>query len=227
MRKTKSEYHVHAAYLESTLFAQYRMLTCYCSGRLIATEFLTLPDRDAIPEYYEATKLPLALDTIEGKLKRNEYPTVTTIESDLKRLVQNAKDYNDPNSVIYDDAEKIRKNVSNFMKQHNPAYKVEGYSAFATPIPNARATVKLLNGATDQSESTDKPKRPAVSRVSEQPDRKASVAPSATTGDAEVDGDAYDDEDGAGGVDIDLTGKTFQEAQQMILSHLLHYTDEE
>lgn len=197
------------------------------SGRLIAIEFLELPDRDEIPEYYDFTKLPVAIETIEAKLKQNAYPTVSTIESDFKRLVQNAKDFNDPGSLIYEDAERIRKLVFNFMKQNNPAYKENpNYSAFPTPIPQPSSTA-LQNGKRE-TESEDEP-LPKSRQASEKPkragteqsDRKSSAAPSATDPDAdgEEDGEAME-------VDLDFTGKTFQEAQQLIINHLLHYTDE-
>lgn len=60
---------------------------------------------------------------------------MTTLESYLKRMVANAKDYNQRGSEIFDDAERIRKAVSNYMTKHNPAYKTPGYVAFATPLP--------------------------------------------------------------------------------------------
>ena len=209
-------------------------LTSLCSGRLIATEFLTLPDEDELPEYYEVIKLPVALETIEHKLKRNQYPTVTTVESDFKRLIQNAKDFNDPKSEIYEDAERIRKLVFNFMKVHNPAYKENSkYSATPTAIPKPDAA-PIQNGtkqersedeAPEPREVSEKPKQAVTIKSSDQLDRKSSVAPSGTTGEGEGDGEE-EDEEGAGD-DIDFNGKTFQEAQQMIISYLLRYIDEE
>lgn len=192
------------------------------SGRLIATQFIELPDRDELPDYYEFTKLPVSIETIDAKVKRNEYPTVSALEGDLKRMIQNAKDYNDPDSVIYDDAERIRKLVYNFMKQNNPAYKeVPNYAAVATPIPQ-RTAEPVRNGVRHEAPKVEeeKPRAATTARSSEQPDRKSSVAPSATTGDA-------DGVSGAGDAAIEFEGKSFQEAQQAIISHLLHYTDEE
>ena len=81
--------------------------------------------------------MPLALDTIEGKLTRREYPNLTTLESDLKRLVANAKSYNERTSELFADAERIRKMVSHYMMKHNPAYKDPAYAAFPTPLPDA------------------------------------------------------------------------------------------
>lgn len=203
------------------------MLTCLrCRDREIATLFLELPDREELPDYYEVIKLPVALSTIEAKLKRNEYPTISTIESDLKRMVQNAKDYNDPKSEVYQDAERIRKLVFNFMKANNPDYKIPGYSAVATPLPQIESK-PVPNGTHADSdvaevvESRDGSEKRSVALKSSVPpsDRMTSVAPSATTGDPDG-GEAADE-------DLDFTGKTFQEAQQAIITYLLNYTDEE
>jgi hypothetical protein len=201
------------------------------SGRLIAVEFLELPDEEELPEYYDIIKLPVALETIEEKVKNNEYPTVSAIESDLKRMVQNAKEFNDSKSVIFEDAERIRKLVFNFMKVNNPEYKENpGYTAVPTPIPNAAAapvqngrhSLKTENEVPEPAPTKVKLKPSSVARSSEA-DRKSSVAPSAATGEDEGE----DDEDeGEASNDIDFTGKTFQEAQQMIISYMLRYTDD-
>ena len=79
--------------------------------------------------------MPIALDTIEEKLKRREFPNLTSLESYCKRMISNAKEYNQKGSEIYDDAERIRKALSNFMTKNNPAYKKPGYVAFPTPLP--------------------------------------------------------------------------------------------
>ena len=45
------------------------------------------------------------------------YATMEKLESDLKRLVQNAKEFNSTKSEVYEDAERIRKALSNFHAQ--------------------------------------------------------------------------------------------------------------
>ena len=199
---------------------------------------MDLPDEDDLPEYYDIIKLPVALETIEDKVKRNAYPTVSAIESDLKRMVQNAKEFNDSKSVIYEDAERIRKLVFNFMKVNNPEYKENpGYSATPTEIPasaggpvqNGRPSVKRESEAAEPAPASIKikTKQSSVGRSSEQ-DRKSSVAPSAATRDDDVEDDNDgDDDDAAAGENIEFTGKSFQEAQQAMISFFLHYTDEE
>ena len=106
------------------------------TGRVIAVNFLDLPSKNEYPQYYVAVKMPLSLNMIEEKLQSGEYPTMETLESDLKRLVQNAKEFNSTKSEVYDDAERIRKALSNFMPKHNPSYLNADYRAYPTPIPS-------------------------------------------------------------------------------------------
>lgn len=194
-------------------------LTKLFSGRLIASQFLTLPPRDELPDYYDFTKLPIAIDTIEDKLNDGGYKTVTEVESDFKRMVQNAKDYNNNHSEIYEDAERIRKLVYNYMKQHNPAYNEDSnYTSFPTPIP--KAVERRANGGTDghgaNGRSTETPSRqrkPTAAASSEPPDRRASIMQNGTDGEHESG--------------VNFTGLGFQDAQQTIIDALLKYTDDE
>jgi hypothetical protein len=94
--------------------------------------------------------MPLSLNIIEKRLENYEYENLERLESDLKRMVQNAKDYNNSRSSIFEDAERIRKALSNFMPKHNPAYLREDYRAYPTPIPQ-----ELYDQARQNSISSD------------------------------------------------------------------------
>ena len=50
-------------------------------------------------------------------------------------MITNAKEYNEKNSDVYQDAERIRKMTSEFMKKNNPAYANPNYKALPTPLP--------------------------------------------------------------------------------------------
>ena len=139
----------------------------------------------------------MSLDMIENKLLQYQYPDMERLESDLKRLVQNAKEYNSTKSEVYEDAERIRKALSNFMPRHNPAYLNPNYRAYPTPLPHeqikgyipmAVQPVQYTNGTTMHN---DEEQRPEVSRSTDR--RRQSQAPSTTT--ADQDAEAEDDED--------------------------------
>lgn len=64
----------------------------------------------------------MALDTAERRLRNHEFATLSELESYLKRMVQNCKDYYPRDSTIYKDAERIRKVTTTWMQQNNPTY---------------------------------------------------------------------------------------------------------
>ncbi|EEY21289.1 conserved hypothetical protein [Verticillium alfalfae VaMs.102] len=107
------------------------------NGRRVAGYFETLPPRAENRDYYKKTKMPISLEMIEQKLNNHEFATLTEVESYFKRMVSNAKEYYSRNSSTFEDAERVRKALSNHMTKVNPAYhRGDGYTAFPTPIPS-------------------------------------------------------------------------------------------
>lgn len=99
--------------------------------------------------------MPIALDTVESRLKKREFVNLASLESYLKRMCQNAKDYNEKGSEIAEDSERIRKCVSNFMVKNNPAYKTKGYSAQPTPYPEDEDEDEDMIDAEGESEEEE------------------------------------------------------------------------
>lgn len=212
------------------------------SGRTIADDFLELPPRDQFADYYQQIQTPVALDTIKNKLRQNLYPTVSAVESDFKLMVANAKEYNLPKSDIVENAERIRKLVSNYMKTHNPAHET---SASLPVEPKLTLTNGTRNGANVKQEHQTRPGssktrihlpnlRRSETKPSEPPsEKRSSAVPSASAGEGE--GEAVDAEDsgvidangnGNGSVvDRDFTGKSFEDAQRMIVKDLIDRKD--
>jgi len=185
------------------------------TGREISTLFLTLPDKRELPEYYATIKLPIAIATVEEKLQRQAYANLTQVESDVKRMVANAKQFNDDKSIVFGDAERVRKLLSNWMKVHNPAYLDPEYTAFPTPIPG-EVEHNGTHSATPARGAVERPKKPTINlgkarRQSPppqpEPEEPEQLDPSTESG--------------------DFTGKSFGEAQQQIIQELIEYTDDE
>ncbi|KAL9093910.1 MAG: hypothetical protein Q9165_003833 [Trypethelium subeluteriae] len=179
-------------------------------GRPIATQFLTLPSREEAPGYYKEILLPIAINTVEGKLERKEYPNLSAIESDVKRMVNNAKSYNDRSSSIFADAERIRKMLSNYMVKKNPAYKDPNYIAYPTPIP-----AHLSNGTQPTNGSTPTTKSSGKGTSTPATASPAPVRPSPGLLDPEQLLE-----------NPDFTGKTFQQAQDQIVVELIKHQDD-
>lgn len=112
------------------------LLTICHSGRLVASYFENLIPRETNKEYYERIRMPISLKIIERKLHNQDFRNLSELESYFKRMVTNAKEFYPKNSEIFEDAERVRKALSNYMTKTNPAYKkIPGYSCQAAPIP--------------------------------------------------------------------------------------------
>ncbi|KAG0049947.1 hypothetical protein BGZ83_005250 [Gryganskiella cystojenkinii] len=78
-------------------------------GRQLAELFLELPDEDEYPDYYEEILRPIAVEDIEKKIKKDEYPTLEAFEKDMNQMFDNAKQYNVEGSDVYADAEVLQR----------------------------------------------------------------------------------------------------------------------
>lgn len=65
-----------------------------------------VPKRD-YPDYYELIKQPIALEDIKKKLDHHEYPSLQVVRSDFELLFANAKQYNQTESAIFQDAKEL------------------------------------------------------------------------------------------------------------------------
>lgn len=149
----------------------------------------------------------------QTKLNNHEYPTMTTVESDLRRMVSNAKSFNEKSSQLFSDAEKIRKAVSNFMVENNPAYKTKDYKPFPTPVPDDWQPPPLDKEKEEVSRSTrGASNRRATSVGTGQSNVRTSATPGAL--DTEGLGESFD-------------GNTFQRAQEKIVAEMLDLRNDE
>lgn len=79
--------------------------------------------------------MPISLETIEEKLLAGEFKSLAELESYFKRMIANAKDFYSRGTQVFDDAERVRKALSNYMTKTNPAYSNRSYQAMPTPLP--------------------------------------------------------------------------------------------
>ena len=71
--------------------------------------FEKLPDKAELPDYYETVQNPIALDMIKRKAKRKKYLNVDQLMLDLELMFENAKEYNEEGSSVYEDAVELQK----------------------------------------------------------------------------------------------------------------------
>ncbi|KAK2596856.1 hypothetical protein N8I77_012745 [Diaporthe amygdali] len=105
-------------------------------GRGVAGYFEKLLPREGNEDYYRRIHMPVSLRVIERRLHRYELADMTQLESWMKRMVNNAKEFYSRGSQTYEDAERVRKATSNYMVKTNPAYKkIPNYAATPAPPP--------------------------------------------------------------------------------------------
>jgi chromatin structure-remodeling complex subunit RSC1/2 len=79
------------------------------SNTLMVYHFERLPDKAAMPEYYDEVKSPIALDVIKKKFKRKKYNGIEPFMRDIELMFENAKSYNTDESQVYQDAVYLQK----------------------------------------------------------------------------------------------------------------------
>ncbi|KAG7452277.1 Bromodomain-containing protein [Guyanagaster necrorhizus] len=78
-------------------------------GRSLSTLFLTKPLKRQYPDYFDLIKQPIALDDIKKKLNSHAYPNLEAVKLDFDLCFTNAKSYNHPDSIIWQDAKDLQK----------------------------------------------------------------------------------------------------------------------
>lgn len=187
--------------------------------------------------------MPISLETIEEKLENGDFKNMAELESYLKRMIANAKDYYPKSSSVFDDAEKFRKALSNYMTKTNPAYAKRGYQAIPTPIPDEEGEgdeddqeegddddaeeEEEEEEEEDEEEEDEGPRRKSIilkrkeepTSARARPRRssayQASPKPAATP--AKPDGFQYEG--------VPYKGLTFQEAQEKIVEELIRHQE--
>lgn len=86
-------------------------------GELRILPFERLPDKQLNKEYYQAISNPIALDQIKRNAKRKKYRNVDDVLADLDIMFENAIQYNEEGSDIYDDAVELQKEARRLVAQ--------------------------------------------------------------------------------------------------------------
>ncbi|KAJ3024706.1 UNVERIFIED_CONTAM: hypothetical protein HDU68_007864 [Siphonaria sp. JEL0065] len=73
-------------------------------GRNLAALFLALPSKQLYPDYYILIKHPTALNIMQQKINAGKYHSIADLKAEMQLMVENAKTYNSPESLIYEDA---------------------------------------------------------------------------------------------------------------------------
>ncbi|CAN8100916.1 unnamed protein product [Discula destructiva] len=178
------------------------------SGRRVSRYFEKLVPKKDNTDFYSKVHMPISLRVVERKLYRQEFKTLRELESWLKRMVTNVKEYYPKNSQEFEDAEKVRKATSNWFVKHNPAYKkVENYAATPIPIPpgydvDAELAVEDMDPETAVAEMGNPTQRSSVHRSMPEAAGEGAAGEDEEMIDADAD-DQDDDDDADADADAD------------------------
>lgn len=97
----------------------------YKPGKTMCEDFMDLPTKAELPEYYKEIKEPISMRMIDEKSMRNGYETAFSLFSDLRLMVKNAKEFNEESSEIWKNADAISDHIENTMV---PALLAENFT---------------------------------------------------------------------------------------------------
>jgi hypothetical protein len=110
---------------------------------------MKLPPKKRYPDYYVTIKKPIALDTIQGKIDKDEYADMEALKADFTLMTGNAKKYNVKGSSIYEDAVTIQVSlrvcidISKWSKTFPLKHLNRSKSRFVNQIPQNLALLHL------------------------------------------------------------------------------------
>ena len=152
---------------------------------------------------------------------------MTRLEGDLRRMISNAKAFNEKRSQAFSDSEKIRKQLQVFMQENNPAYKDPNYVPYTTPVPEGwQAKQEKAAQDTHEQDAEGETDPEEIAKPIEKRTRLVTrVGPSAAANDRRASSTpAVQDVEGAY---ESFEGNTFQQAQQKIVGEIINHTDAE
>ncbi|OZJ04686.1 hypothetical protein BZG36_02542 [Bifiguratus adelaidae] len=117
------------------------------NDRVLSKMFLKLPSRKLYPDYYAFINEPLSLENIKGKLNGNKYASFQEFKDDMDKVFNNAQEYNESSSMIYQDASVLQGLMRDKMLAYLPRKSLRRSgaekAAAAPPEPPQAAEPKL------------------------------------------------------------------------------------
>uniref|UniRef100_A0AC35GDY5 Bromo domain-containing protein n=1 Tax=Panagrolaimus sp. PS1159 TaxID=55785 RepID=A0AC35GDY5_9BILA len=76
-------------------------------GRQVSADFIYLPTKREMPQYYKLISNPMDFSRIRRNLKHGLYDTIDALGSDIKLLCINCQKFNRDDSDIFRDSETL------------------------------------------------------------------------------------------------------------------------
>jgi hypothetical protein len=99
--------------------------TSFIRGRSLSFDFLRKPPKRHYPDYYELIKYPIALDDIKKQLDTGSYSSLEEVKNDFELCFSNAKQYNQTESIIFQDAKELLVSYVSLLVLHSLTFETE------------------------------------------------------------------------------------------------------
>jgi len=94
-------------------------------GRAYSELFMELPSREEYPDYYQFIRHPVCFGDIERRLDSKSYINPHALVVDLRLMLDNAQFYNEEGSLVWNDAQALRRHLDMVLI---PALLAEGFT---------------------------------------------------------------------------------------------------
>ena len=129
-----------ASFPNSASRALYEKLASHAS----AEHFKVLPDPVLFPDYYYFIRHPVALSDMARAMRSGRY-TLADMQRDIRRMIANAKKYNKPEAVVYQDSLELEVRILFRLLLYHYPYRV----AQPLTLPPSLSTLSLSAAASD------------------------------------------------------------------------------
>jgi protein polybromo-1 len=104
--------------MKKKLMALHKILIDFTiENRSLIEPFIEKPSKKLYPDYYQIIQHPIDMSTIEKNIETDRYGTVDDVVGDYRLMFNNCRKYNEENSMIYDDANRLEKLLNQKLKE--------------------------------------------------------------------------------------------------------------
>lgn len=120
--------------------------------------FIHLPSKKFYPDYYQYIKSPISFEMIKKRIDKMAYMSLSEFRSDFIVMFANARQYNEPGSGIYTDAERMEVSTISAIHQESPFTNIFLQEEFNARIREAaESNPEVLNLDMQSSNLDDYP----------------------------------------------------------------------
>ncbi|XP_038061798.1 protein polybromo-1-like isoform X2 [Patiria miniata] len=106
-------------------------------GRYPITLFMEKPSKKLYPDYYQVISEPIDMKTIESNIRSDKYNNEETVLNDFDLLFNNARQYNEEGSMVYEDANLLERLLKDRCRELGICVAVQSEPAMVSCVSDA------------------------------------------------------------------------------------------